>query len=506
MDKPLEVFDRDFEWSALERFVSDDQQGATLGVVSGRRRRGKTFLLEAMSQAAQGFYFGATEATDAESLSRMSTALTEHLAPASPFHFANWAEAVDALLDLGGERPVPVVIDEFPYLVKANPELPSVIQQALRPFGRARSQTRTRLLLCGSALTVMGKLLSGTAPLRGRAGLELVIPPLDYRLAARFWGISDPQLAIRVYAIVGGTPAYRREFIRSDAPAGPDDFDAWVIRTVLNPETPLFREGRYLLAEESDMRDTALYHSVLAAVAEGNGTRGAIATYVGRKDADIAHPINVLEDAGLIVREPDAFRERRSSYQIAEPLIAFYHAIMRPAWSQLERPGNAARVWRASGERFSKKVLGPRFEQVCRAWTLNFADPDRLGGLPAHVGEGVVNDAAGKSVHQVDVVVAGVADGGKTPLLAIGEAKWGEVMDIRHLKRLKQVRSLLEAIGRYDVRQTKLMCFSGAGFSESLREAAAADDGPLLVGASELYDLPGSSPGVIGEDFRGDHP
>jgi uncharacterized protein len=494
VEKPAEVFDRDFEWSALGRFVSDGQQGATLGVVSGRRRQGKTFLLEAMSQAAEGFYFGATEATDAESLSRMSAALTEHLAPVIPFHFANWAEAVDALLDLGRERPVPVVIDEFPYLVKANPELPSVIQQALRPFGRARSQTRTRLLLCGSALAVMGKLLSGTAPLRGRAGLELVIPPLDYRLAARFWEISDPRLAIRVNSIVGGTPAYRREFIRNDAPTGPDDFDAWVIRTVLNPETPLFREGRYLLAEESDMRDTALYHSVLAAVAEGNGTRGAIATYVGRRDADIAHPINVLEDAGLIAREPDAFRERRSTYQIAEPLIAFYHAIMRPAWSQLERPGNAARVWRASGERFSKKVLGPRFEQICRAWTLNFADPDRLGGLPANVGQGVVNDAAGKSVHQVDVVVTGVADGGKTPLLAIGEAKWGEVMDIRHAKRLQQVRSLLAAIGRYDVGETKLMCFSGAGFSESLREMAASDAGLLLVGANDLYDFPVIAP------------
>jgi AAA+ ATPase superfamily predicted ATPase len=74
-----------------------------------------------------------------------------------------------------GQNPVPVVIEEFPYLVKANPEIPSIIQQALRPFGHAKSATWTRLLLCGSALSVMGKLLSGTAPLHGRAGLELII-------------------------------------------------------------------------------------------------------------------------------------------------------------------------------------------------------------------------------------------------------------------------------------------------------------------------------------------
>jgi AAA+ ATPase superfamily predicted ATPase len=487
MIKPAEIFDRDFEWSALDRFIADEQPGATLGVVSGRRRQGKTYLLEAVCEAAGGFYFGATEATSTESLARLSAALTEYAAPPAPFHFATWAEAVDALFGLGASQPVPVVIDEFPYLVKANPELPSIIQQALRPFGPARTATRTRLLLCGSALTVMGKLLSGTAPLRGRAGLELVVPPLDHRLAAQFWGITDPRLAVKVNAIVGGTPAYRREFIRNDAPSGPGDFDAWVIRTVLNPETPLFREGRYLLAEEPDLRDTAIYHSVLAAIADGNGTRGGIAAYVGRKDADIAHPVNVLEDAGLVIREADAFRDRRSTYQIAEPLIAFYHAIMRPAWSQLERPGSAARVWQASGESFSRKILGPRFEQICRSWALSYADPARLGGLPARVETGVVNDPAGRSAHQLDLVITGIADGGKPPLLAIGEAKWGEVMGTVHLERLRHIRSLLAASGREGADQAKLMCLSAAGFTDRLTDEAKADGDLLLIDAGDLY-------------------
>ncbi len=258
---------------------------------------------------------------------------------------------------------------------------------------------------------------------------------------------------------------------------------------MLNPETPLFREGRYLLAEEPDMRDGALYHSVLAAVAEGNATRGGIANYVGRKATDIAHPINVLEDAGLITREADAFRENRSTYRIAEPLITFYHAVMRPVWAQLERPGNAGRVWRASGQRFSGKVLGPRFEEICRAWALNYADPDRLGGLPAKVGQGVLTDAANKSAHEVDVVVTGVADG-RTPLLAIGEAKWGEVMGTRHLERLRRIHALLADHGKYDTSSTALMCFSGTGFTAELSNLVKGDPGVLLVDVEELYDFP----------------
>lgn len=488
MRKPAEMFDRDDEWSALTRFITDDQPGATLGVVSGRRRQGKTFLLDAACQAAGGFYFGATEAADAESLRRISAALTAHSRPASPYHFANWYEAVDALLALGAERPVPIVIDEFPYLVKSNPELPSIIQEALRPLREQRTASRARLLLCGSALSFMGRLLSGSAPLRGRAGLELTVRTLDHRLAADFWGIADPRLALQVNAIVGGTPAYRREFVRGDTPIGPEDFDDWVVRTVLNPETPLFREARYLLAEEPDLRDTALYLSVLGAVADGNATRGGMAGYVERKATDIAHPINVLEDAGLLHRDADVFRDNRPTYRIAEPLINFYHAIMRPVWDQLERPRNTARVWHASRRRFSSNVLGPHFEQVCRDWALHHADPESLGGLPARVGHGVVHDPKTRTGHEVDVAVIGVADGpAKPPLLAIGEAKWNDTMGAAHIERLRHIRDLITQAGRYDTTQTRLVCFSGAGFNDKAQALAEASPDIGLIDPAMLY-------------------
>ncbi|MBB6174484.1 AAA+ ATPase superfamily predicted ATPase [Nocardiopsis mwathae] len=88
MDKPAEMFDRDHEWSSLTRFITDDQPGATLGVISGRRHQGKTFLLDAACRAVGGFYFDATEATDVESLRRISAMLTEHDRPASPYHIS----------------------------------------------------------------------------------------------------------------------------------------------------------------------------------------------------------------------------------------------------------------------------------------------------------------------------------------------------------------------------------------------------------------------------------
>jgi AAA+ ATPase superfamily predicted ATPase len=487
VQKPSDMFDRDFEWIQLGLFTADVEPGATLGVVSGRRRQGKTFLLRALCQATGGFYFAADEAADGESLRLIGAALGAHLGSPAPMRFADWREVADALLALGRDGPVPVVIDEFPYLARANPSLPSIIQNAFGPRRPEREQSRTRLLLCGSALSFMGRLLGGGAPLRGRAGLELIVPTLDYRLAAEFWDVRDPVLAVKVHAVVGGTPAYRREFARDDSPAGADDFDGWVRRTVLNPASPLFREARYLLSDEPDLRDVGLYHSVLAAIAEGNRTRGGIASYLGRKSGDLAHPLNVLADCGLVIRAADAFRDNRTTFRIAEPLITFYHAVMRPIWSDLEHTRDASRLWQRSQRRFTANVLGPHFEQLCRSWLLYHAAEEAVGGIPVRVQAGTVHDAARRVSHELDVVAFGLDDAAVEPVIAIGEVKWNEVMSMTHLDRLRHIRGVLAAQHRAGAASARLVCFSGAGFTEGLSREAARSADVLLIGPGDLY-------------------
>jgi AAA+ ATPase superfamily predicted ATPase len=309
--KPPHVFDRGAEWDGLAAFVDRPLPHAMLGIVSGRRRMGKTYLLRALVEQQKGFYFGATAATEGESLRQFGAALAEYARSPVPFSFATWDDAISYLFGLAaprnGEAPLLVVIDEFPYLAKAAAELPSLIQREIDRF--QVEESRMRLLLCGSAMSVMGGLLASTAPLRGRAQLELVVRPFGFRAAADFWGVTgSPALAARLHAVVGGTPAYRRQFLADDVPGSLSEFDDWICRTVLSPFSPLFREARYLLAEEADIRDAALYHSVLAAVAQGNTTRGGIAGYIGRKSVDISHPLRVLEDSHLLVREADVFR------------------------------------------------------------------------------------------------------------------------------------------------------------------------------------------------------
>lgn len=480
MRKPDRLFDRDTEWAGLVSFATDARQGATLGVVSGRRRQGKSYLLQALAAESGGIYFPALELTEAVSLRLFADELVRFTGSPVP-QFRDWLEAIPYLFGVASDRPVPIVIDEFPSLIKTSPGLPSIIQRELGPGGTGGTSS-ARLLLCGSAMSVMAGLLSGHAPLRGRAGLELIVQPFGYRDAAQFWGISDPRLAVLVHSIVGGTPAYRREFLRDDVPDGVADFDDWVIRTVLNTQTALFREARYLLAEETEIRDPSLYHSVLSAVATGNATTGGIANYIGRKSNEVAHPLAVLEDCRLLIKEPDLFRSGRSTYRIAEPLITFYQAVMSRDWASLER-GEAISVWRGARARFLSQVVGPHFESLCREYAY-LAGGEIFGCPTAEVGSGVVADPANRTQIEIDVVVMAPAEHGHPRrILSLGEAKWDRVLDAGHFERLDRARDLL-AVKGFDTRDTVLAGYSGAPFAPSL-DARRGD--VTLIGLDQLY-------------------
>ena len=481
MDKPVELFDRGREWDQLARFLASSRPGAALAVVSGRRRQGKSVLLEAAARVSGGVYLPAVESTSAEALRQLGRQLGRATGSAGPLALRDWSEAVDVLLRLATDTARLVVLDEFPYLAAAAPELPSLLQVALGP---GAPPSRVRLVLCGSSLAFMGGLLSGTAPLRGRASSELVVRPFDYRTAARFWGLEDPALAVRVHSITGGTPAYRREFVGDDTPADLADFDDWVVRAVLDSGSPLLREGRYLLAEDPDVRDRGLYAAVLAAVATGRTTRGGIADHVGRPAADLTHPLTVLEDGGWLRREDDALRSSRPRYRIDEPLLAFHGAVLRPSWTALER-GRGATVWRQAQQTFRAQVLGPHLEDLARTWTAEHASEDTLGGVPGRVAASTVADRQQRAQHEVDVVAVAPGPDGRR-VLALGEVKAGAVMDERDLDRLARVRDLLRSREDVDADATRLLCFSGRGFSDELRRREGRGD-VVLVDLERLY-------------------
>ena len=483
MKKPSDLFDRDREWQTLEGFATNERAGASLGLVYGRRRQGKTFMVEALAEATGGFYFAALQQSAAQNLDRLAEHYQAYSGLRARVVFSTWEEAVGALLALGEGRttPVVVVVDEFPYLLEGAPELPSVLQVLLSPRGRAAREWPTRLILCGSALSTMSSLLSGSAPLRGRAGLELMIHPFGFRDAAAFWGVAaKPELAVRLHALIGGTPAYR-DMCHGSAPTSVKQLDSWVAANLLYPASAMFREGRVLLAEEPKISDASAYFAVLAAIASGRTRRGEIAGAVGKAEGALAHPLTVLTDARLVTPLADALRQKRTTYHIAEPVLRLHQLVIAPNEARLGRHQGSA-VWSEVADTVSARIYGPHYETLCRAWCAEHASFVTLGGAPSDVAPTEIACREHAENHEVDVVVTEIRSGTARRVTAIGEAKWRAArVGPEQLSRLEHLRDLLDAP------DAKLLLFARSGFGAELAQTAAGRSDVELVDLDRLY-------------------
>lgn len=483
MTKPDRIFDREREWSDLETFAVAPDKGPRIAVVYGRRRQGKSFLLRALAAGHDGLYHQALEEERDPALAHVGDLIAADAGIGGAVTYPDWRAAFTELVRRAGEARV-IVLDEFPYLTAKSPELPSVIQEA---FDAARSeQSRPfRLLLCGSAMSVMSGLLSGQKALRGRVSVESLIKPFDYRQAAEFWGIADPGAAFLVHAVVGGTPGYRA-LLPGPGPQSAAEFEPWLLAGALNPSNALFREADYLLTEDPAISDRALYQSVLAAIAEGRSTRSAIGAVLGREDSALRHPLLVLERASFIRRDEDLWRSKRPLLRLDDPYLRFYFALVRRDLARFEA-GLTTEAWADAGETFASQVLGPHFEQLARTWTQRYASAKTLGGRPSLVGFTQVNDAAAHSRVELDVVaVSGNPNIDRPRVLAVGEAKGGIApRSVHDLGKLERGRTILGE--KADVRGARLLLFSRSGFDREVEDLAMTRDDVDLIDLDRLY-------------------
>lgn len=470
----------------VDAFVGSGTDRHTLALVYGRRRIGKSTLLEAVANDRGGFYWEATRTEPAIQLTRLGDALGAHLG-VGRLALATWDDAAAQLLRLGARGPLPVVLDEFGHVLEADPSADSVVATALGPGGRRANPGQARLILCGSAIAMLSALTAGQAPLRGRAGMELVMHPHEFRAAARWLG-PDPDLtlAARVYAVIGGVIGYATDMVDHDLPDDPGDFDRWVAARVLSPAATLHHEATTLLAEDPSLAagSPIVHHSILGAIANGSVTAGRIAKQLGRSVPGIDPALRRLIAAGFVVRHTDPVRAQRPSYTLADPFLQFHYAVLEPH-GPLLRDRDPRAIWSdrllAS---FDSRVRGPVFEEQARAWVRRFAEPATIGGPPDHVGPSTA--LIGGRERQLDVVVASAeridAPPSERSVLAIGEAKAGETVGTGRLTDLEKARAALGTRAA----QAKLLLFAPA-FTPELTAVTGRRADVELVDLDRLY-------------------
>ena len=204
---------REYECGELERCLESDR--SELIIVYGRRRIGKTFLIEQYFEKHFDFWFvGVRGLTTKNQLRRFAKVLKEY-SGISSYHFSDWFDAFDALQDylehLPADRKRIVFIDEMPWMDSGR----SNFVVALENFwnGWAMSRENVMMIATGSATSWMrDKLVGNKGGLHARVTCQLHLAPFTLRETEKylenrgmFW---DRYQILQSYMLLGGVPYY----------------------------------------------------------------------------------------------------------------------------------------------------------------------------------------------------------------------------------------------------------------------------------------------------------
>ncbi|MFW5878214.1 MAG: ATP-binding protein [Myxococcota bacterium] len=398
-----------------------DAPEPTLSVVYGRRRLGKSRLVqEALAGRSAVYYVGDERdaALQREAVAREIDVLLPGFARVS---YPDWGSLLDRFF---AEAPAGSVLalDELPALIATSPELPSVLQKII---DHPRQEPR-HLILTGSSQRMMhGSVISGSAPLYGRAREILRLEPLQLGWVSRAFKLKNAAEAVDQYAVWGGVPRYW-ELARGY----PDRLSA-IESLLLDPLGVLHREPERLLLDDLDEITRAA--SLLSLVGNGVHRVSEMASRLGVPSTSLSRPLGRLLDLGILHRETPFGRSvrdtKRTWYRIIEPLMRFWYRFVQPNRSRLAA-GQVREVRREVASAWPEHV-GMVWEDLARSSTARLRVSGRQW-LPGARWWGRGSD--GKEL-ELDIVAPSSTDPAE---VLVGEAK--------HRCTVVQARRLLSGL------------------------------------------------------------
>lgn len=480
-EESAELVDREAEAEALRHLA--EEKGPRLALLYGRRRVGKTYLLDHLWGGDHVFYFLAADSTPGMNRGDLVRDLADWSGrELEPGDFPSWRGVFRLIIDLARDEALIVVLDEFQYLLGGDDDAAS---QLVAVWDREVRDLPLTMVLCGSEVSTMEQLRGADQPLYGRFDWSHRLRPFDYLDARSMVPDRSIREAVAVYGIFGGLPQY----LAAIRPG--ESLEEAVSRTMLAPGGSVRVQLENVIEQEKGIRKPARYRAVLAAVARGRTRRNEIATGAGLEDRPetVRDVLRRLEDLELIwaVRNFDAPANAPLRYRVADNAVRFWYRFVDPHRSHLET-GAAEDVWRQKVVPDLDSYLGKVFERICREAFERSHDRWGLSGAE----EWSRWEGQDRSRRPVEIdVVARLLSGG----MLTGEIKWSSrpVGPAVHQDLLRDLEALStsgygwahQALPEGD--EARYLYVSAAGFTEDFLSQAAKDERILLLDLEQLY-------------------
>jgi len=312
---------------------------AGLGVVYGRRRVGKSTLIEHFAQDSRFLeFYGLSPrkcASNADQLKHFGQQLGRAFnIPA--MQFDSWFDAFSTLAGLTTEGEQIILLDEISWMAAYDADLPGVLKGIWDT--KFKKNPKLLLFLCGSVSSWIEDNILNNKAYVGRVSLQLKLEEMTLPDANQFWlgneNISATE-KLRTLCVTGGIPRYLEE-INTNLSA-----ESNIKRLCYHPEGLLFNEFDTIFQDIFGQRNEK-YRNIVKALVDGS-----------LEQAELSHKLNIaqtgaftdqldaLESAGFIKRDYiwkiNTEKSTASKYRLRDNYLSFYLKYVEPKRNLIEQ-------------------------------------------------------------------------------------------------------------------------------------------------------------------------
>jgi AAA+ ATPase superfamily predicted ATPase len=461
-EKELETLNRHYASGKFE-FVT----------IYGRRRVGKTTLIQKFCKGKKTILFPAFETTAKNNLGLLSAAIFSCTDPDmnTPPSFDSFKRAFERIAELAENERIIFVIDEFPYLAESDRSVSSLLQNMIDHRFR---DTKLMIILCGSSMSFMeNQVLGYNSPLYGRMTAQIKLLPFGYADITKWFPSYTPEETALVYAVLGGVPMYLEKF------SGNRSVRDNILEAVMDKDAVLFEEPSNLLRQE--LREPKTYNAIIIAIADGRTKLSEISSEVEIESGTLSKYMDNLISLGIVKKERAMLSEnnKRTIYIIADNLFRFWYRFV-PRNMVAIVSGNMPKIYDAAVAAYLPEFMGQAFETICKEFMLRSDSPF----VVSRIGKWWGGDPKTREQTEIDIVA--LSHDSKEAVM--GSCKYrNEKTSADDLNGLKKSAEAMG--GSFEKKYYHI--FSKSGVSSSLIEAAESDGSVRLISLRDIYDSAG---------------
>lgn len=439
-------------------------------VIYGRRRVGKTSLINEFCKNKESIFYVAIEQNDKLALDSFSEKVLEFFPAARTYidSFTTWEKAFEYIADEAKDKRVILAIDEYPYMANANASLSSVLQKIIDTKFK---ESNIFLILCGSSMSFMeNQVLGYKSPLYGRRTAQFKIEPFDYYDSSKFFNEYSSEEKLLAYGIAGGIPQYLGNIQKEG-----DLFDG-LLYNFFQKDGHLFEEPSSILKQE--LREPATYNSIIEAIAIGSTKINEISTKIGEENKKCSKYLKTLIDIHIVKKEFSVGEKqiRKGIYVLADNMFKFWYTFI---------PSNITNIEAGMGKIVIEKKVKPKineymgrvFEDICIQYMIRQNKKLALPFLFDSIGRWWGTNHEMKRQEEIDIVAKANNE------YIFGECKWrNEKISVDVLYSLEEKSKLLNCENKY------FYIYSKSGFTTGLKELEKNRTDLELVNLSKILN------------------